>query len=540
MPRRQCFDGPQQSAAAFPHALREVTGGLAVGYDGGRRATGAERGVIRLSIPARQALAKLTLPVLIAASFAPDAAGQGRCAAGGACRGWRWATRWRRSTSCWPSRWPGRATPSTGTTICGTLRADNARLRDENERLRQWQAIGAGAGCRKPALKARPALDPRPDGVLSLPRVWWPMRAASMPRAVLLVGRAEPRVRKRQIALDDRRPGRAGHRGRHAQRAGAADHRHEQPDPGDRWRAAGPRHPGRHQRAAAAPDVLARGRRRRARASAWSPAPEANAFPANLPVGTVHYSASRRPGGASRPPGSIGWRSCGIFDYGLHGMCRRKRRPGTPAGGRTRAGCAARRRAGAGRRGREAGRPDGQLRASGRGRRLAGGSTLPRGLASRRRAPRFCCCCWRRRSGCRRRRELQPAAGARLRVLLVAVPPRLDAARRWSSCSACCSICWATGRSGVRVLILLIVHGFALRWRRVLARQGFLLVWLAFVVVATGAAGLELGARLAARLPPAAARPGGFQAAIAAGCLSGAGDAADPRRIAASPHPEQA
>ena len=42
---------------------------------------------------------------------------------------------------------------------------------------------------------------------------------------------------------------------------------------------------------------------------------------------------------------------------------------------------------------------------------------------------------------------------------------------------------------GISVLVLLAVHGFAVRWR-VLARQGFLLVWLAFMAVAAGAAAL--------------------------------------------------
>ena len=43
---------------------------------------------------------------------------------------------------------------------------------------------------------------------------------------------------------------------------------------------------------------------------------------------------------------------------------------------------------------------------------------------------------------------------------------------------------------GVSVLTLLVVHGIALRWRRGLVRQGFLLVWLAFVAVAMLAATL--------------------------------------------------
>lgn len=70
---------------------------------------------------------------------------------------------------------------------------------------------------------------------------------------------------------------------------------------------------------------------------------------------------------------------------------------------------------------------------------------------------------------------------------------------------------------GVGVLSLLIAHGLALRWRRVLTRQGFLLVWLAFVGVAAGAASLQwaLTSLLTFRLLPPG--PGVFQAAIGAG-----------------------
>lgn len=70
---------------------------------------------------------------------------------------------------------------------------------------------------------------------------------------------------------------------------------------------------------------------------------------------------------------------------------------------------------------------------------------------------------------------------------------------------------------GVMVLILLVVHGLALRSQRLFARQGFLLVWLAFVIVAIGAAGLEwaLSSILSFKLLPAG--PAIFQAAIAAG-----------------------
>ncbi len=71
--------------------------------------------------------------------------------------------------------------------------------------------------------------------------------------------------------------------------------------------------------------------------------------------------------------------------------------------------------------------------------------------------------------------------------------------------------------AGVPVLILLIAHGIAVRSRRVLARQGFAIVWLAFVAVATGAAALEwaLICLLDWHLFPG--WPGLFEALVAAG-----------------------
>lgn len=60
---------------------------------------------------------------------------------------------------------------------------------------------------------------------------------------------------------------------------------------------------------------------------------------------------------------------------------------------------------------------------------------------------------------------------------------------------------------GVVVLILLVTHGIAVRWRRVLVRLGFLLVWLAFVALAAGATAMFwlLCSLLALRLMPLAA-----------------------------------
>ena len=44
---------------------------------------------------------------------------------------------------------------------------------------------------------------------------------------------------------------------------------------------------------------------------------------------------------------------------------------------------------------------------------------------------------------------------------------------------------------GLTVLVLLIVHGVALRTRRFVAAQGFVVVWLVFVAVAAGASAIE-------------------------------------------------
>ena len=70
---------------------------------------------------------------------------------------------------------------------------------------------------------------------------------------------------------------------------------------------------------------------------------------------------------------------------------------------------------------------------------------------------------------------------------------------------------------GVGVLSLLIVHGLALRWRRLLVRQGFVMVWLVFAAVAAAASVLQwaLTSLLTfSLLPPG---PAVFQAELAAG-----------------------
>lgn len=70
---------------------------------------------------------------------------------------------------------------------------------------------------------------------------------------------------------------------------------------------------------------------------------------------------------------------------------------------------------------------------------------------------------------------------------------------------------------GAGILTLLVVHGLALRWRDVLARQSFLATWLIYCAFATGAAAMGWGleAVLGWHVPPT--MPGLAQVGISVG-----------------------
>lgn len=70
---------------------------------------------------------------------------------------------------------------------------------------------------------------------------------------------------------------------------------------------------------------------------------------------------------------------------------------------------------------------------------------------------------------------------------------------------------------GIGLVTLLVAHALAVSWRRFLARQSFLFVWLAFCGFAAGTAGLGflLTALLAFSLPPLA--PAMHEAVLTAG-----------------------
>ncbi len=70
---------------------------------------------------------------------------------------------------------------------------------------------------------------------------------------------------------------------------------------------------------------------------------------------------------------------------------------------------------------------------------------------------------------------------------------------------------------GLGVLTLLLAHGVAVRWRRELARQGFLVVWLAFVALAAAVAAGSWGVASALTFRVLPGAPMVFQFVLAAG-----------------------
>ena len=131
-----------------------------------------------------------------------------------------------------------------------------------------------------------------------------------------------------------------------------------------------------------------------------------------------------------------------------------------------------------------------------------------------------------------------PAAGTALLMMLAAAPVGVPSAL--PSVALACVFFWSVFRPaamappvcfgigllqdllgfaplGIGILTLLVVHGAALRLRRFLARQSFLVVWLAFGGFAAAATtlGFLLQAALTWRMPPPAL--GMVQFALSAG-----------------------
>jgi rod shape-determining protein MreC len=270
--------------------------------------------VIRLSIPVRQALAKLTLPVLIAAAFGLMLLGKAdtvvaervRMALGDALTPIY-------ALLAEPVARLHDVADSARHVL--SLASENATLREENEQLRKWQAIALALDAENSALKAnlRWIPDPTPNFVTA--RVVADAGGVYA-RAVLLSAGPNHGITKGQIALDDRGlVGRVTEVGARSVRVLLlTDINSRIPVTLE----------SSHGRA-----ILTGTNGPRPRLSYWTEglrpvegervvtSAEADAFPAGLPVGTVHYTAQNVP--EVEPTARLDrLEIVRLFDYGLH------------------------------------------------------------------------------------------------------------------------------------------------------------------------------------------------------------------------------
>jgi rod shape-determining protein MreC len=158
--------------------------------------------VIRLSIPVRQALSKLTLPVLIAAAFGLILLGKADAVmAERAQMALADALAPIYGLLAGPLARLRDVAGSAGHVL--TQASENVRLREENEQLRKWQAIALALDAENATLKANLQWIPEPAPSFVTARV---VADASgvYARAVLLSAGPNHGITKGQIALDDR------------------------------------------------------------------------------------------------------------------------------------------------------------------------------------------------------------------------------------------------------------------------------------------------------------------------------------------------
>jgi len=272
--------------------------------------------LIRLSISARQALAKLTLPVLIAAAF-------GLLLLGKADALLAEHARMALSDTLAPiygalaeplARFRGML--ADGQRVL-TLSGENARLRQENERLRRWQSVALALDAENAALRADLHWIPDPSVSFVTARVVADA-GGEYARSVLLSVGPNHSVAKGQIALDDRGlVGRVTEVGERSARVLLiTDINSRVPvtleSSGARAMLIGTN--GKQPRLMYWPEGTSPAEGEPVVTSA-----EANAFPAGLPVGTVHYTG---PNAAEVEPAARldQLAIVRLFDYGLHGV----------------------------------------------------------------------------------------------------------------------------------------------------------------------------------------------------------------------------
>ncbi len=272
--------------------------------------------MIRLSIPFRQALARLTLPVLIAVAFGLMLLGKADALV---------AERLRMAVAdtlaplfavvAQPIATVHRAVGEAEGLL--TLRAENVQLRADNEQLRRWQAVALALDAENATLKAnlRWIPDPAPSYVTA--RVVADAGGVYA-RAVLLSVGPNHGVSKGQIALDEGglvgRVTELGTRSARVLLITDINSRIPVTLENSRARAILVGNNGARPRLMHWPEGVQPVEGERVVTSA-----EANAFPAGLPVGVVHYSATNAP--EIEPAARLDrLEVVRVFNYGLRGV----------------------------------------------------------------------------------------------------------------------------------------------------------------------------------------------------------------------------
>jgi rod shape-determining protein MreC len=272
--------------------------------------------VIRLSIPLRQALARLSLPLMIAAAFGVMLLGKADALL---------AERLRSHLSDALSPiYAALAEPTAAVRsaveevrFLATLREQNATLREENERLRRWHATALALESENEMLRRQLNFLPEAAPAFVTARVVAD-GGGTYARAVLLATGPQHAVRKGQVALDERgfvgRVTEVGSRSARVLLATDMNSRIPVTLESSRARAIMAGTNGARPRLAHWPEGVIPIEGERVVTSA-----EAGAFPAGLPVGAIRLS----PQGA--PEIELFARldrldSVRLFDYGLAGI----------------------------------------------------------------------------------------------------------------------------------------------------------------------------------------------------------------------------
>ena len=248
--------------------------------------------MIRLSIPLRQALSRLTLPVLIAVAFGLMLLGKADALL---------AERLRMAladTMAPLFSLVAEPVMSAHRTLADaeglmSLRSENARLRQDNDQLRRWQAVALALDAENATLKANLRWIPDPAPSFVTARVVADAGGVYA-RAVLLSTGPNHGLTKGQIALDERglvgRVTEIGARSARVLLLTDINSRIPVTLESSRARAILVGTNGARPRLLHWPEGVMPVEGERVVTSA-----EANAFPAGLPVGTVRYSATHAP-----------------------------------------------------------------------------------------------------------------------------------------------------------------------------------------------------------------------------------------------------